>query len=64
MGGVFAAKGKAREEQCMAEVKTDFGPLEGQLEAVRERQLGKHAGEEIEYATCCQNGCFDMCLLK
>lgn len=48
----------------MAEVKTDFGPLEGQLEAVRERQLGKHAGEEIEYATCCQNGCFDMCLLK
>lgn len=48
----------------MASEKNDFGPLEGQLESVRDRLIDMHEGEEIEYATCCQNGCFDMCLLK
>lgn len=48
----------------MEDNKSVIGPQKGQLEAVRENLLNKHADEEIEYCTCCQNGCFDMCLLK
>ncbi len=48
----------------MAETTNKYGPLEGQLESVREQLVDKHAGEKCTYATCCQNGCEDMCVLK
>lgn len=41
-----------------------WGPKPGQLEAVRSQLVEKHTGEEIDYTTCNQNGCFDCCLLK
>ncbi len=41
-----------------------YAPLEGQLEEVKCKLLARHEGETIEFSTCPNNGCFDMCVLK
>lgn len=39
-------------------------PAPGQLERVSAKLLSVHDGEEISYACCPANGCFDCCVLK
>ena len=43
---------------------TKWAPEQGQLERVREGLLSQHQDEEICYALCPQNGCWDVCMLK
>lgn len=40
------------------------GPQAGQLERIKEELLSRHRDEEISYASCNQNGCFDSCVLR
>lgn len=42
----------------------NWGPVEGQLDSVKDKILKKHVDEEILFTSCPMNGCFDNCLLK
>ncbi|WP_165171629.1 molybdopterin-dependent oxidoreductase [Adlercreutzia sp. ZJ242] len=48
----------------MAQTENRWAPAAGQLERVQAEIVAKHDGDEIMYASCSQNGCFDGCPLR
>lgn len=48
----------------MGQTENRWAPTQDQLDRVTGAIVERHAGEEIQFASCSQNGCFDGCALR